>query len=244
MKEYDYVIVGSGIAGLYTALLARQHGSVLILTKSSIEECNTKYAQGGIAAAIGRNDSPELHLRDTLAAGAGLSDPEVARILTEEAPDRINDLINFGVPFDTVDGEIALTREAAHSVPRILHAGGDATGEKIEISLSRVARLSRITILEYCLATDILVEGGVAVGVKTLDAHTGLYEEFRGRFIILATGGGGRLYKFNTNPDIATGDGIALAYGAGAEVTDLSSSSSTPPPSASPECPSSSSPRQ
>ena len=221
MKEYDYVIVGSGIAGLYTALLARQHGSVLILTKSSIEECNTKYAQGGIAAAIGRNDSPELHLRDTLAAGAGLSDPEVARILTEEAPDRINDLINFGVPFDTVDGEIALTREAAHSVPRILHAGGDATGEKIEISLSRVARLSRITILEYCLATDILVEGGVAVGVKTLDAHTGLYEEFRGRFIILATGGGGRLYKFNTNPDIATGDGIALAYGAGAEVTDL-----------------------
>ena len=221
MPEYDYLIIGSGIAGLYTALVARQLGSVAIITKGSIDECNTKYAQGGIAAAIGSNDSPSLHLRDTLAAGAGLSDPDAARILTEEAFDRINDLIDFGVPFDTQEGEVALTKEAAHSVPRVLHAGGDATGEKIEISLSRVARLSRITILEHCLATQIVIEGGEAQGMVALDAHMGSYQEFRSRFVILATGGAGRLFRFNTNPDIATGDGIALAYRAGAEIADM-----------------------
>jgi L-aspartate oxidase len=121
MKNYDYIIIGSGIAGLYTALLAQELGSVLILTKGSIDECNTKHAQGGIAAPIGREDSPELHFQDTIAAGAGLCDEEAVRILVEEATDRIHDLIEFGVPFDTLDGEVALTMEAAHSVPRILH---------------------------------------------------------------------------------------------------------------------------
>ncbi|MFH1487189.1 MAG: L-aspartate oxidase [Chloroflexota bacterium] len=221
MRRHDYIIVGSGIAGLYTALLARHHGSVLILTKGSIEECNTKYAQGGIAAAIGKDDSPELHMKDTLAAGAGLCDPEVVRILVSEAPDRIADLVKFGVPFDTLNGEVALTREAAHSVPRILHAGGDATGEQIEISLSRLAQMSKITILEYCLATDILVDGGQVRGVRALDARTSTYEDFECRFLILATGGAGKLFQYTTNPDIATGDGIALAYKAGAEITDM-----------------------
>ncbi|MFQ5924972.1 MAG: L-aspartate oxidase [Dehalococcoidia bacterium] len=221
MSHYDYIIVGSGIAGLYTALLAREQGSVLILTKGSIDECNTKYAQGGIAAAIGRGDSAELHYRDTLAAGAGLCDPEAVRILVEEAPDRITDLINFGVPFDTMNGEVALAREAAHSVPRILHAGGDATGEHIEVTLSRMARLAKIAILEYFLATEIVVENGVVRGVRALDCRTGGVEEFGCRALILATGGGGRLFKFTTNPDIATGDGIALAYNAGAEITDM-----------------------
>jgi len=129
VNQYDYIIVGSGIAGLYTALLAKEQGSVAILTKGNIDECNTKYAQGGVAAAIGKDDSPELHFKDTIAAGDGLCDEETVRILVNEAPDRIADLVNFGVPFDTLDGEIALTLEAAHSVPRILHAGGDATGE-------------------------------------------------------------------------------------------------------------------
>jgi len=221
LKYYDYVIIGSGIAGLYTALLARELGSILILTKGSIDECNTKYAQGGIAAAIGKDDSPELHMKDTLAAGAGLCDPEAVRILTEEAFDRITDLVRFGVPFDTLDGQVALAREAAHSVPRILHAGGDATGEQIEISLSRVARLSRITVLEYCLATEILLENGAVSGVRALDSRTGSTEEFGCRFLILATGGAGRLFKFTTNPDVATGDGVALAYRAGAEITDM-----------------------
>ena len=143
------------------------------------------------------------------------------RILVDEAPDRITDLINFGVPFDTMDGEVALAREAAHSVPRILHAGGDATGEHIEVTLSRMARLAKIAILEYFLATEIIIDDGVVRGVRALDCHTGSVEEFRCKSVILATGGGGRLFKFTTNPDIATGDGIALTYNAGAEITDM-----------------------
>ncbi|MBI2908149.1 MAG: L-aspartate oxidase [Chloroflexi bacterium] len=221
VRSYDYVIVGSGIAGLYTALLARNYGSVLILTKGSIDECNTKYAQGGIAAAIGKEDSPELHMQDTLAAGAGLCDPDAVRILVTEAPERIADLVRFGVPFDTLNGEVALTREAAHSVPRILHAGGDATGEQIEISLSRLARMSNVTLLEYCLVTEILVERGQVRGVRALDERSSTYEDFECRYLILATGGAGKLYKYTTNPDIATGDGVALAYRAGAEVVDM-----------------------
>ena len=152
MTRYDYVIVGSGIAGLFAALLAKDHGSVLILTKGSIDECNTKYAQGGIAAPVGPDDSPDLHYRDTIAAGAGLVDEEAARILTSEATERIADLVRFGVPFDSVEGHVALGREGAHSRARVLHAGGDSTGEKIELSLSSLARMSAVTVREYCLA--------------------------------------------------------------------------------------------
>ncbi|MBM3120002.1 MAG: L-aspartate oxidase [Chloroflexi bacterium] len=221
MSYYDYIMVGSGIAGLYTALLAKEVGSVLILTKGGIEDCNTKHAQGGIAAPIGENDSPELHFRDTINAGDGLCDSEAVRILVNEAPDRITDLIRFGVPFDTIDGEIALTREAAHSVPRILHAGGDATGEHIEVTLSRRVRMSSIQVLEYCLATEILLGNGKVKGVRALDCRTGLAEDYECRFVILATGGAGRLFKYTTNSDVATGDGIALAFQAGAEITDM-----------------------
>ena len=221
MSRYDYIIVGSGIAGLYTALLAKEQGSVLIITKGNIDDCNTKYAQGGIAAAIGRNDSPQLHFQDTIAAGDGLCDEEAVRILVNEAPNCITDLVNFGVPFDTLDGEIALTMEAAHSMPRILHAGGDATGEHIEVTLSNRVRSSKIQVLEDCLATDILVEKGAVKGVKALDCRTGSIEKFSCRFLILATGGAGQLYKFNTNADVATGDGIALAFNAGAEIVDM-----------------------
>ncbi|MEW6141823.1 MAG: L-aspartate oxidase [Chloroflexota bacterium] len=221
MNSYDYVIVGSGIAGLYTALLAKEHGSVLILTKGSIEDTNTRYAQGGIAAAIGENDSAELHYKDTITAGAGLCDPEAVRILVEEAPDRIADLIKFGVPFDTMEGEIALTKEAAHSVPRVLHAGGDATGEHIEVTLSRQVRQSRIKVLEYTLATEIIIEGNQATGVRTLDCRTGSTDEYGCHCLILATGGAGKLFKYTTNQDVATGDGIALAYHAGAEIADI-----------------------
>jgi len=221
MSYYDYVIAGSGIAGLYTALLAKGQGSVLIITKGSIDDCNTKYAQGGIAAAVGRDDSPELHFRDTIAAGDGLCDEETAHILADEAPARIADLVNLGVPFDTLDGEVALAMEAAHSLPRILHAGGDATGEYIEITLSKQVRSSKIQVLEDCLATEILVEKGAVKGIKALDCRTGSIEKFDCRSLILATGGAGQLYKFNTNSDIATGDGIALAFKAGAEIVDM-----------------------
>jgi L-aspartate oxidase len=221
MKYYDYVIVGSGIAGLYSALLAKDHGSVLIITKGHIEECNTRYAQGGIAAAIGKNDSSDLHYTDTIKAGAGLCNPEAVKILVSEAPDRISDLIRYGVPFDTLEGEIALTREAAHSVPRILHAGGDATGEYIESTLSEQVLMSPIHVLEYCLATSITIENGEVKGVKATDFRSGINEEYACRCIILASGGAGRLYKYTTNSDTATGDGIALAFNAGAEITDM-----------------------
>jgi L-aspartate oxidase len=221
VSYYDYVLVGSGIAGLYTALLAKEQGSVLIITKSGIEECNTRHAQGGIAAPIGTNDSPELHIKDTLAAGKGLCDEEAVRILATEAPDRIADLVKFGVPFDTLEGKIALTMEAAHSVPRILHAGGDATGEHIEVTLSKRVRASHIRVMENYLAIEILQEKGRVKGVKAQNCRTGAFEEFECKWLILATGGAGQLYKFNTNSEIATGDGIALAFKAGAEVADM-----------------------
>lgn len=221
MKYYDYIIVGSGIAGLYSALLAKDHGNVLIITKGGIEDCNTRYAQGGIAAAIGKNDSAELHYNDTIKAGAGLCNPEAVRILTTEAPDRISDLIRFGVPFDTLEGEIALTREAAHSMPRIVHAGGDATGEYIESTLSEQVLISGINVLEYCLATEIVIDNGQVKGIKATDFRSGLSAEYGCRFVILASGGSGRLYKYTTNSDTATGDGLALAYRAGAEITDM-----------------------
>ncbi len=221
MAAYDYVIIGSGIAGLYTALLAKEKGKVLIITKGSIAECNTQHAQGGIAAAIGQTDSPELHYRDTMAAGAGLCDEEAVRILVEEGPQRIADLINFGVPFDTAEGKIALTREAAHSVPRILHAGGDATGAHIEETLSRRVRYSTIIVLEHCLATDVVVEKGQVTGVRAIDLRGGSIENFECRNVVLATGGAGRMFKYTTNSEVATADGIALAYKAGAEITDV-----------------------
>ena len=220
-EKYDYIIVGSGIAGLYTGLLAEGEGSVLLVTKGSIDDCNTKFAQGGIAAAIGHSDSPELHFKDTIAAGDGLCDPAMVRILVDEAVARITDLVNLGVPFDTVDGEVALTLEAAHSVPRILHAGGDTTGRHIETTLSDRVRASGIQLLENCLATEILVEDGTARGIRTLDLPTDKSCSYEGRFVILATGGAGQLYRTTTNPEVATGDGIALAFEAGAEIIDI-----------------------
>jgi len=221
MNHYDYIIVGSGIAGLYIALLAIERGSVLILTKGNIDDCNTKYAQGGIAVAMGKDDSPELHFKDTMAAGDGLCDAGAVRILTDEAADCIADLIKSGVPFDTLDGEITLTREAAHSVPRIMHAGGDATGEHIEVTLSRHVRSTPTKILENCLASEILVQNGKVTGVRSLDCRTGSMEEYGCQFLILATGGAGKLFKYTTNSDVVTGDGIALAFEAGAEISDI-----------------------
>ncbi len=193
---------------------------MLLVTKGGIDDCNTRFAQGGIAAAIGKRDTPELHFKDTIAAGDGLCNEEAVRILVEEASDRIADLVNIGVPFDTQDGEIALTLEAAHSQPRILHAGGDATGAHIETVLSRVVRSSGIRVLEHHLATDILVENGRVEGLKVLGSAGGS-EVYGCRFLILATGGAGQLYRFTTNPQVATGDGIALAFRAGAEIADI-----------------------
>jgi L-aspartate oxidase len=218
---YDFIVVGSGIAGLYSALLAQEHGSVLVVTKAGLEECNTRYAQGGIAAAVAPEDSPERHMRDTMTAGADLCNPQAVRVLTQEGPAGIADLIERGVDFDTVHGEVALTREAAHSLPRVLHARGDATGMEVELTLARLARFSRVALLQNHLVTGLLVEDGRAVGVAVADLRQGERKEVRGRHVVLATGGAGRLYYNTTNPEVATGDGVALAYRAGAEIESL-----------------------
>ncbi len=221
MSYYDYIIVGSGIAGLYSALLAKELGSVLVLTKSDIEDSNTYHAQGGIAAPVTPGDSPDLYYRDIIVAGAGLCDPAAVRILVNEARDCVFDLIARGVPFDREAGELALGREAAHSVSRVLHAGGDATGEYIEVTLVKRVREAGIKILENCLATNIVMTQGKLEGVSVLDCRTGTTAEYACRSLILATGGAGRLFKYTTNPDVATGDGIALAFNAGLEITDM-----------------------
>lgn len=217
---YDYIIIGSGIAGVYTALLAARHGSVLVLTKAALEESNTRYAQGGIAAAIAPGDSPTLHLEDTLIAGAGLCDLAAVKVLTEEAPARIRDLFSYGVPFDRQGGEIALGLEGAHSARRILHAGGDATGFHIEAALCAALRATDAQVVEGAFVTEITVEQGRVTGVWAMQGDNAP-QFYGGRHIVLASGGAGQLYTYTTNPAVATGDGMALAYRAGAELADL-----------------------
>ncbi|MGH2632179.1 MAG: FAD-binding protein, partial [Tepidiformaceae bacterium] len=168
-RNYALIVLGSGISGLFVALEARHLGPVLVLTKGSIDDCNTRWAQGGIAAAVGPLDTPEQHYADTITAGAGLVDEAAARVLCSEAPARIHDLVRYGVAFDSLGGEVALGREAAHSRSRILHAGGDRTGAAIETALSGAAFDPRITILDYTLAARLLVESGRVVGVEAID---------------------------------------------------------------------------
>ncbi len=217
---YDYIVIGSGIAGLFTALQAAQHGRVLIVTKAALAESNTRYAQGGIAAAIDMADSPQLHYEDTLAAGAGLCDPVAVRVLTDEAPARIADLMQSGVKFDMQNGRLELGLEAAHQARRILHAGGDATGQHIELALCDVLQQAGVVTYEHTFVTNILVAQGRAIGVAAQTAH-GERHHFHAPHIILASGGAGQLFASTTNPAVATGDGVALAYQAGAALTDL-----------------------
>jgi L-aspartate oxidase len=217
---HDYVVVGSGIAGLFTALLAARHGRVLVVTKANLEESNTRYAQGGIAAATDPADSPLYHYEDTLDAGAGLCEPHAVDVLTRLAPDRIADLVRFGVQFDLEDGQFARGREAAHRRSRILHAGGDATGARVEVALCHTLRAAGVDIRENHFLIDLLEEGDRVVGVRVLDPD-GHVRDFAGRAIVLASGGSGQLFSHTTNPAIATGDGLAAAYRAGAAVADL-----------------------
>ena len=221
---YDYIIIGSGIAGLFTALLASNHGKVLVLTKAALEESNTRYAQGGIAAAMSPCDSPRLHYEDTIAAGAGLCDERAVDVLTREAPARIRDLLALNVPFDRQGDELALGLEGAHRERRVLHAGGDATGFHIERSLCRALHNAGVEVIEGCFVTDLVTEQGRAVGVSTLSGSGSLPFHQRlitGRHIVLASGGAGQLFSHTTNPQVATGDGLAVAYRAGAELVDI-----------------------
>lgn len=216
------LIVGSGIAGLYVALRTAELGlRPTIVTKSRLEESNTRYAQGGIAAAVGPGDSIALHLKDTIRAGDGITDVAAARALTSEAPARIADLVRFGVPFDTVEGQVALGREAAHSRPRILHAGGDATGLRIEETLRERAQEAGIEARERRVLRRLVPAGKGRVVATLSDPGGGSLEETDPAPLVLATGGLGSLFRESSNPAITTGEGLAISFRAGARLSDM-----------------------
>ena len=221
MRATDFLIVGGGIAGLRAAIGLAAAGRVLILTKADPAESNTGYAQGGIAAAIGDDDSPALHAADTIRAGDNLCDEAAVRVLVEDGPRYVHELLEWGTRFDREPGgRPALGREAAHSVRRVLHAG-DATGREIgRVLWERVRALPAVEITDHALVTELCVEGGRVSGVAFFDAQ-GARQEARARATLLATGGAGQVFRETTNPAVATGDGIALAYRAGARVADL-----------------------
>ncbi|MGZ8770914.1 MAG: L-aspartate oxidase, partial [Aeromicrobium sp.] len=210
------LVIGSGVAGVTAALEAVDRYDVTLLTKSDLAQSNTRYAQGGVAVVTTEDDSVESHVADTLLAGAGLSDEDTVRVLCAEGPEAIDELIDRGVKFDQVDGHLAHGLEAAHSYARILHAGGDATGAGIAYALIDRLRASAVVIRESTTAVDLVIEDGAAVGVTLLDG-----EVLRADAVILATGGAGQLYPYTTNPEVATGDGVAMALRAGAIVSDL-----------------------
>lgn len=218
----DFLIIGGGIAGLFTALKASAFGEVVVLTKKTIKDSNTGLAQGGIAAAVHEEDSPFLHLEDTLEAGAGICDIEAVDVLVREGPERVRELIAAGASFDMKDGSISLTREGAHSKARILHSA-DTTGETIRAALVKNCEADqRIRIFEYQFLIDLLgSEEKECQGALVYDKQNGRQILYIARAVIIATGGAGQLYRYTTNPDVATADGMAAAYRAGCELSDL-----------------------
>lgn len=235
MREFDCLVLGSGIAGLFFALKAAPLGRVAIITKKDRAESNTNYAQGGIAAVTSKEDSVELHVRDTLEAGAGLCKEAAVRVIVQEGPARIAELMRYGMHFTEREipsshgaRELDLGREGGHSKRRILHAK-DVTGREVERALlAAVAAEPNITIFENHIAIDLITsrklgQGGEnrCLGAYVLDKHSGNVETFAAPVTVLATGGCGKVYLYTTNPDIATGDGVAMAYRAGAEVANM-----------------------
>jgi L-aspartate oxidase len=220
--RFDLVVVGSGIAGLFAAVKAAQAGlRVAVLTKATMQECSSRYAQGGIAAAVDPGDSPELHAADTLEAGRGLCDPQAVAVLVQEGPGRIRELIELGVHFDTQDGVLLVAREAAHSRARIVHAGGDATGREVEELLATRASASVALILEEQLVRRLLISDGSCWGVESISIRQPTIRRLEAGAVLLATGGLGRCYRYTTNPQPSTGDGVWLAHEAGAEIAHL-----------------------
>ena len=235
MKEFDFLVLGSGIAGLTFALKVAPHGRVAIITKKNRAESNTNYAQGGIAAVTSKEDSVEMHVQDTLAAGAGLCNEQVVRTIIQEGPARIAELIDLGmkfsereIPSSNGERELDLGREGGHTKRRILHAK-DVTGREIEKALlANIAEQPNIRIFEDHFAIDLITTAKLGVpgenrciGVHVLDKAAGNVKTFTARCVLLATGGCGKVYLYTTNPDIATGDGIAMAYRAGAPVANM-----------------------
>ncbi|HHY27577.1 MAG TPA: L-aspartate oxidase [Desulfitobacterium dehalogenans] len=217
------LVLGSGIAGLYTALKASEYFEVTVLTKKGIPESNTKHAQGGIAVALDQEDSPSLHYEDTLYAGAGLCESDSVRVLVEDGPLRVEELIRMGAHFDRKNGKLAFTQEAAHSRRRILHANGDATGEEIERTLiAQALGEERILVKEEQFVLDLLKnQKGEVIGALSLNGKTQELEIYLAQAVVLGTGGLGQLYCYTTNPEVATGDGMAAAYRAGAQLMDM-----------------------
>ena len=225
--ETDVVVVGSGVAGLMTALHATRAGRVLVVTKVRVDDGSTRWAQGGVAAALGADDSPQEHLLDTLEAGVGICDVAAVRVLCEEGPARLRELIALGAAFDLdASGELQLTREGGHHRDRIVHAGGDATGAEVSRALvAAVLAHPKIQVIEHALVLDLLrtADGRTAgltlhvLGEGTQDGVGAVHA----RAVVLATGGMGQVFSSTTNPSVSTGDGVALALRAGAEVTDL-----------------------
>ncbi len=221
--DFDFVVVGSGLAGLLAAYHASAHGTVALISKSELDISNSYNAQGGIAAAIGADDDPLFHLNDTLTAGRGLCDYDASAILVNEGLSRVKELISMGVEFDKDDhGELILGLEGGHSHRRILHADGDATGKIMTgFMLKKILANPQVTPFEYTTAVKIFTKNGVCSGIQTLDFMTGENLVFSAKATILATGGLSRIYARSTNPYTATGDGIALAWQAGARLADM-----------------------
>jgi L-aspartate oxidase len=217
-----FLVVGSGVAGLHAAWRGSERGPVLLLTKKSLFDSATSYAQGGIAAALGAGDSPELHRRDTPAAGAALCDAAAVRVLVEEGPTRVRELQAAGAQFDLEPetGRFRLGREAAHSRKRIVHAHGDQTGAEVARTLvERVRRSKHVRVLEKTRVLDLIVHRGTCVGVRA--SVRGVATEIIADVTVLATGGCGQVFRYTTNPVVATGDGFAIAHRAGVTLADM-----------------------
>ena len=218
----DYAVVGSGVAGLRAAIELSEAGSVLVLAKSFLSDSATAWAQGGIAVALSDEDEIGLHEQDTINAGDGLCRPESVALLVEEGPKYIMQLIEWGTEFDRAGTKLAFTREAAHSRSRILHSHGDSTGREISRALlARANSMPHLHLRAHAFTTELILEGNKAVGVRFIDETDGSLHEVRANAILLATGGLGQIYKETTNPDVATGDGMAIACEAGAVLSDM-----------------------
>lgn len=219
--QTDFIVVGAGVAGLRAAIELANHGQVLCLAKREVAESNTQYAQGGIAVALSDEDEIGLHLQDTINAGDGLVNAEAARVLVEEGPPRIEELIEWGTQFDRHGTKLAFTREGAHSRNRVLHAHGDSTGQEIGRALyAKASTIPQIEFLEYEFTFELIAEDDRVCGVRVLDVENRA-RSIRSKGVVLATGGLGQVYSDTTNPTVATGDGVAMAYRAGAEVSDM-----------------------
>ena len=232
-EQYDYLVLGSGIAGLWFSLGIADHGTVAIITKKELTESNTNYAQGGIAGVWDRNDSIESHIQDTLTAGAGLCDENIVRDVVTEGPQEIQTLMNMGVAFTKTQGQLHLGHEAGHAFPRIIHAK-DTTGREVErVLMERILTHPNITVFDFHYAVDLITEHHLGqhvtrlrpdihcYGAYVLDEKSGVVRTFLSRVTVLATGGSCAVYQHTTNPSIATGDGVAMAYRAKARVANM-----------------------